>query len=435
MAHLVQPRAASGQRPFVVQQKVLWPASPPNAQLRISVIVPAKDEAENLPATLAALATQTDLQDQPLDSASYEILVLANNCHDQTANVVRTFAQHHPALALHVAEIQLPPTDAHVGHARRLLMDEACRRLEDTIGAGGIIASTDADTRVTPTWLAAIQKEVKAGADAVGGRIFPERTVRNSCLVRRTHLRDATYRLLRAHLESLIDPDPADQWPRHHQHYGASLAITVAAYRQVGGLPVVPFLEDEALCQALRRSDLRLRHSPAVQVLTSARHEGRVAVGLSWQLREWARMSHQQREPLVESGAALVAEWTVRRKLRQLWQQTRQQPRQQAIPSCVRLAALLSVPAGPLTQQIAYSSTFGLLWEWVQTHRAIWRRGQLTTLPLALAELRGLIAQEKKKETDSYAESMPTSTSTRWLLAPGHQIQPVLRGSVAMQML
>ncbi|MDF7809752.1 glycosyltransferase family 2 protein [Hymenobacter sp. YC55] len=432
MAFLVQPRATSGQRSSVDQQKVLWPTTPPNPRLRVSVIIPAKDEADNLPATLAALAAQTDLQGHPLDFASYEILVLANNCRDQTANVIRAFAKQHPALAVHVAEVQLLPAEAHVGYARRLLMDEACRRLESTVGITGIIASTDADTRVAPTWLAATEMEVRTGADAVGGRIFPERSIRKSCVVRRTHLRDATYRLLRAQLEALVDPDPADLWPRHHQHYGASLAITVAAYRQVGGLPVVPFLEDEALCQALRRYDLRLRHSPAVRVITSARYQGRVAVGLSWQLREWARMTRQQREPLVESGAALVAEWTVRRKLRQLWKQIRQQPRQQAVPSCIRLAALLSVPAGPLTKQLACSSTFGMLWEWVQTHRAVWRRGHLTTLPLALAELRCLIAQEK--EASLHAEVLPTSPLTRWPLAPSQQIQPVLRGSVAMQM-
>ncbi|HEX8425346.1 glycosyltransferase [Hymenobacter sp.] len=430
MALPVQPCAVAGLRSLVDQQKVLWPTTPPNARLLIGVIIPAKDEAENLPATLAALAAQTDLQGQPLDFASYEILVLANNCHDQTANVVRAFAQQHPALALHVAEIALPPSEAHVGQARRLLMDEACRRLERITGPSGIIASTDADTRVAPTWLAATQQEMKAGADAVGGRIFPERPIRKSCLVRRTHLRDATYRLLRAHLEALVDPDPADLWPRHHQHYGASLAITVAAYRQVGGLPIVPFLEDEALCQALRRYDLRLRHSPAVQVNTSARQAGRVAVGLSWQLREWAQMTRQQREPLVESGAALVAEWTVRRKLRQLWQQTRQQPRQQAVPSCIRLAALLSVPAGPLTCQIVCAATFGVLWEWVQTHRAVWRRGQLTTLPLAVAELRYLITQEQ--EAGLHAQVVSAAAPVRWPLAPSQQVEPVLRGAVAV---
>ena len=405
---------AFAQPTSVVQQNLLWPAAPPSSRLLISVIIPAKDEAANLPTTLTALAAQTDLHGRPLDPASYEILVLANNCRDQTAAVVRAFARQHPTLALHVAEVKLPPAEAHVGRARRLLMDEACRRLECTAGTTGVIASTDADTRVAPTWLAATLLEIGSGADAVGGRIFPERSIRKKCPVRRTHLRDAVYRLLRAHLEALLDPDAADPWPRHHQHFGASLALTVGAYRQVGGLPIVPFLEDEALWQALRRHDLRLRHSPLVQVSTSARYAGRVAVGLSWQMREWARMSRQQREPLVESGAALAAEWTARRKLRQLWQNTHSQAKRQPLPSCVRLAAILSVPAGPLATQIASAPTFGQLWEWVQKHRAVWRRGRVTTLPCALTELRQLIAQQQATtpEATRSAATAPIETLT-----------------------
>jgi hypothetical protein len=404
-------------------------AAAPHSSLLVSVIIPAKDEASNLPATLQALATQTDLHGQPLDFASYEILVLANNCQDRTAAVVRKFAQQYPSLALYVAEVKLPPAEAHVGQARRLLMDEACRRLESVAGATGIIASTDADTRVAPTWLAATLSEIEAGADAVGGRIFPEQPALQKCPVRRTHLHDAAYRLLRAHLEALLDPEPADPWPRHHQHYGASLALTVAAYRLVGGLPVVPFLEDEALWQALRRHDLQLRHSPAVQVSTSARYAGRVAVGLSWQLREWARMTRQQREPLVESGTALAAEWTARRKLRQLWEQAQQHPRAQW-PSCVRLAAVLSVPSSLLARQITSAPTFGLLWEWVLKHRAIWRRGRVTTLSVAVKELRLLLAQCQQEETRVAGRA--TSLSGPQPLAPGQQIEPVLRRPMAV---
>ena len=59
----------------------------------------------------------------------YEIIVLANNCRDGTARVARRLADAHADLALHVVEIELPPTEAHVGTARRLAMDEACRRL------------------------------------------------------------------------------------------------------------------------------------------------------------------------------------------------------------------------------------------------------------------------------------------------------------------
>ena len=190
--------------------------------------------------------------------------------------------RHLPLLALHVAELWLPTAQAHVGRARGLLMDAACARLEAVDQPAGIIASTDADTRVAPTWLAGIQAEIALGADAVGGRILTEATRPELLPLRRNQARDAAYRQLCARLEDLLDPTPADPWPRHHQHFGASLALTARAYCQVGGLPEVRFLEDEALCQALRRHDLTVRHSPRVQVLTSARQQGRVEVGLSW---------------------------------------------------------------------------------------------------------------------------------------------------------
>ncbi len=71
-----------------------------------------------------------------------------------------------------------------------------------------------------------------------------------------------------------------------------------------------------------------------------------------------------------------------------------------------------------------------MLWEWVQTHRAVWRRGQLTTLSLAVAELRYLITQEQ--EAGLSAQVVSASAPTQGPLAPIQQIQPVLRGSVAV---
>ena len=271
----------------------------PYPELTYSVVIPAKDEAENLPATLAALAGQVDLQGQPLPARSYEVIVLANNCHDATAQVARQLGQAYPQLVLHVVEWTLPPADAHVGKARRLLMDEAARYLRAVGRRQGIIASTDADTRVAPTWLANIGVEIAAGADAVGGRILTDVECNTAYPVRRFHLRDAACGLLAVRLEHQLDPALADPWPWHHQHFGASLALTAAAYEQVGGLPAVPFLEDEALYQALCRHDLRVRHSPAVRVVTSHRRDGRVGVGLSWQLRQWATLSQQLQEPTV----------------------------------------------------------------------------------------------------------------------------------------
>ncbi|WP_051718456.1 glycosyltransferase [Hymenobacter sp. IS2118] len=329
---------------------------PPRAELRVCVIIPAKDEALNLPATLAALAAQTDVHGQPLPAGCFEVIVLANNCTDTTAAVVRQHARLFPQLVLHVAELCLPPARAHVGRARRLLMDEACARLEQVGAPDAIIASTDADTCVAPTWLAAIRAEIAAGADAVGGRIHSEISGDELLPLRRLQTRDTAYRLLCARLESLLDPNCADPWPRHYQHFGASLALTTRAYRQVGGLPEVRFLEDEALCQALRRHDLRVRHSPHVQVLTSARRDGRVEVGLSWQLREWLNMSRQYREPHVECPHQLAALWRVRRDLRACWS------RRAGLPSNA-LAARLGLTLVALQVLVQQAATFGELWE------------------------------------------------------------------------
>ncbi|GAA3934371.1 glycosyltransferase [Hymenobacter algoricola] len=368
--------------------------TPPRRKLQAVVIIPAKDEADQLPQTLAALAAQTDLAGCPLAPETYEIIVLANNCHDETAAVARYFAALHPALALHVAEIMLPPAEAHVGRARRQLMDEACRRLEFVASGHGVILSTDADTRVSPTWVAATLAELRTHrADAIGGRILTPRAT-GSPAQRRYHLRDTAYRLLRARLEDLIDPTAADPWPRHHQHFGASFAITARAYRRVGGLPAVAYLEDEALYQALCRHDLCVRHSPAVRVFTSDRHEGRVAVGLSWQLRQWAALQEQQQEPLVEGASQLVADWRLRRQLRQLWQLASQQtPLLPGLPASALQEAARQLGLLPMSldQQLRQAATFGGLWQWAQQLRA---QGAPAWLPVPLSQATAELRQQ-----------------------------------------
>ena len=348
---------------------------PPHVALQACVIIPAKDEATSLPATLAALAAQTTRSGQALPTGMLEVIVLANNCVDSTAAAVRQSARRHPNLVVHVAEVQLPRPQAHVGRARRLLLDEAAARLERTVGPTGVLLSTDADTLVASTWLAATLHEIETGAEAVGGRILTQTPAAvEPCPVRRIQLRDAAYRVLLRQLEDKIDPCTADRWPCHHQHYGASLALTVRAYRQVGGLPVVPFLEDEALWQLLLKHDLPVRHSPHVQVYTSARRSGRVEVGLSWQLREWDNLTAQRQEPLVPCPHELVRVWRARRRLRAWWQQGRHH----ACAELAKLALAVEVPLNDLLQQARQATAFGQLWAWIEA-----TRGAVLPVPLA----------------------------------------------------
>lgn len=187
------------------------------------VIVPARDEAQRLPAALAALVAQRGIDGMPLDPRRYEVLVLANNCLDATAETARRVARRHPQHRIYVAEVCFPKALAHVGQAPGALMDAAVVRLHTSgTGAQGVIASTDADTVVAPDWLAHTLVEIKRGAVAVGGRIIVDTSLdpivgdaqnaadRATAAARLARLarRDETYQLLRSRLVDAIDPDP-----------------------------------------------------------------------------------------------------------------------------------------------------------------------------------------------------------------------------------
>jgi hypothetical protein len=279
--------------------------------------VPVRNEASFVARALYHLARQTDLEGNALAGEDYEIIILLNNCSDRSQRVVDAFMGAHRHVRIHAVTRVLPPEKANIGHVRRLLMDEACRRL---LGAGrkkGVILSTDADTVVSPTWIEQNRKVLAGGWDGVGGRIVLDPREREllPADVQRRYLLDIGYNLLRSQLEARLDPVVCDPWPRHHQHFGASLGVTAEAYRNAGGVPDVKHFEDVALWMALFVDGAHLRHSPEITVKTSARMEGRVTAGLSAHLRGF----HGSCDPLVESAASLRRRYTARRYFRQAW--------------------------------------------------------------------------------------------------------------------
>ena len=284
------------------------------------IVVPARDESARIEKCLSALVGQVDRNGKPLHPAAYEVVVLANNCHDETAERARAFGLRNPRLVLHVVETHFPPARSYVGCARKLLMDEACRRLFLLGRADGVIVSTDADSFADPGWLAGILREVDAGADGVGGRIVADREERMRLGPRAelTYLRQVAYDFLVAEMEELIDPNPFDPFPRHSNHIGASLAVTAGLYAQIGGLPNVLEDEDKALYKAILRSGGRFRHSMDVRVTTSARLDGRVEHGFSSGLRHFGSLGQQAKLLFVESASASEIRLRARRALRDL---------------------------------------------------------------------------------------------------------------------
>ena len=375
---------------FVDWAKKPMVVTPPSTSCELCVIVPVRDEAENLAATLDALAHQIDLNGQPLKRDRYEIILLANNCSDDSATLARHFAALHPTLNLHVVEMTLPADQAYIGRVRRILMEEAYQRLASLGRPRAVIASTDGDTKVASNWIAAILAEIASGADAVGGRILTDRTSRLQ-LDRNAyayHLRHVGYRFLVTELESYLDPEDFDPFPRHFQYYGASLAVTVEMYKRVGGMQAVRSPEDAAFNQSLLRFDARIRHSPKVRVMTSARQNGRVDVGMAAQLSQWAAMGRNHQPDLVESPQAIASRFQRRQALRQLWQKFKLgNNRRSSYRNIAVVAKQFGVSSNWLTAELQTSPTFGLLHEQIEKHSTK-NASQLVEIEQAISELR-----------------------------------------------
>ena len=372
--------------------------APPLSALKISVVVPVRDEEETLEATLTALARQKTAQGMPLDPACYEVLVLANNCVDASATLARRFARDHPHFALHIAEATLPPALANIGSARRLVMDEACRRLLRCGQPCGVIASTDGDTEVAADWLFQTLQEFSQGVEAVGGSIRTRREGDFDREARRYQQRDKIYQSGLTRLESWIDPDLADPWPRHHQFFGASLAITAEAYCRVGGLPSVPHLEDIALAKALERIDASVRHSPHVRVYASARQAGRTEAGLAVQLREWGAMGRAGVPHYVQQPAAVEARLHARAALRR-WRCEAARGQWPGTDQVVRMAETLAVPGFVLREGLSQPHCpFGEWWAQImerhmERHGDWARRWPLCEVTQALPDLKARLAR------------------------------------------
>jgi glycosyltransferase involved in cell wall biosynthesis len=206
------------------------------------------------------------------------VLVL-DACSDATVARAREALAGRPGPELVVLE----GPGRGAGAARRLGMDDACRRLERAgRGDDGLIASTDADSVVGPDWLRVQLDLLDAGAAAIGGLVEVAGDERTAEALARREGRLAG-RMARARAAGSAGAE-------HPFFGGASMAISASAYRRVGGLPEVAALEDQALERSLEARGIPIVRSRAVRVRTSARTDGRARHGLAADLRldAWA---------------------------------------------------------------------------------------------------------------------------------------------------
>ena len=233
-------------------------------ELTSVVVIPARDEEQRIAGCIDALGAQT------LPPDAFEVILVLDGCADRTAEVATRAARRSK---LRLSLVEGPGTGT--GPARRAGMDLAAERLLARGLEHGLIATTDADSRPAPDWLAHQLEHVRRGARAIAGMIELDpddvRTLAPEVLHRRE--RDAAQRLQRVRE---TDPSAA-----HHHFAGASIGVTAGVYRAVGGLEPVLALEDATFAERLTGHRIAIVRAEDVRVRTSARATGRAARGLS----------------------------------------------------------------------------------------------------------------------------------------------------------
>lgn len=273
---------------------------PPEPGLRVSVVVPAKDEEELVGRCLRSLAAQTGVSPE-----EYEVLLVLDHCADATEDRALEAASEHPELRLTLLE----GPGIGAGHARRVGMEAACERLISLGRPEALIASTDADTVVSSNWLARQLAAADRGARAIGGRIELARegeTLPDG-------VRSWRDRRGRARHLGLLESGEGSR-AEHWQFSGASMSLTAEAYREVGGLEPRAALEDEYLEHALERCDIPIERPLDVRVVTSPRLVGRASRGLakdlslaSWLESNTYREVPEAAELLADAGISVIA--------------------------------------------------------------------------------------------------------------------------------
>jgi glycosyltransferase involved in cell wall biosynthesis len=288
--------------------------------VNLSIVIPVKDEEAYILKTLSSFLEQIDIYGKPFTYQQFEILILANNCSDQSVEIIKQFQLNHPHLNIYLEETTLSPQNANIGYVRRKLMESAYSRLSKN--GGGIILTTDGDTMVASDWIAQTLDEINNGAEVVGGRILLSKDELDGLdeFTKLHHFKDEKYHLLISELEGKIINSAFDPNPRHHQHFNGSFAITTDCYARSGGVPKVDRLEDCAFFDRLEGVDSKIRHSHKVKVYTSARCIGRAEIGLSYQLNIWKNLGNHIDEYFVESGDSIFERLTQKRNLMKLWE-------------------------------------------------------------------------------------------------------------------
>ncbi len=196
----------------------------------LSIIIPAKNEADTIEECLKSLSNQD------LDRSEYEIIVVDGNSTDETIKIASPYADR-----------IIPQKSKGIGGARR---DGA------EASRGDILVFTDADTIHESNWLKIISENlIGRGYDMTTGPVlFYDSTFRSNLL----QLWRKIYTLF--HLFGFY-------WL-----IGSNMAIKREAYQQIDGHRSISLLEDfDISMKMFKEGDILCKYDKRQKVYTSAR--------------------------------------------------------------------------------------------------------------------------------------------------------------------
>ena len=110
-------------------------------QTSISIIIPARNESENLPTLLRSLSAQT------YPTNLFEVLIIDDHSTDDTAAIVKNYA----ALNIRLVSLQEYIEDNKINSYKKKAIETGIQQ-----SSGSLIVTTDADCRFSPNWLQTI---------------------------------------------------------------------------------------------------------------------------------------------------------------------------------------------------------------------------------------------------------------------------------------
>ena len=172
---------------------------------------------------------------------------------------------------------------AGVGLARKIVMDEAVRRLSRAGTPGGIIVGLDADSICDKNYLQEIEEFFKIHPEANGANIYFEHDV-NMDLQDKNNLGIASYEL---HLRYMVQALRFTQFPYAFHAVGSSMAVRGSAYVKQGGMNRRKAGEDFYFLQKIIPLG-NFGEINTTRVIPSARKSNRVPFGTGKAMMKWS---------------------------------------------------------------------------------------------------------------------------------------------------